>query len=665
MTLYTLAVRNIRHELRRYGAFFLSAAFSVWIFYMYASLLAHPQMTEENLGSMLLGPLQAVTGVIAIFAVLFIAYAQSSFQKLRQKELGIYTLMGMLPGQMLRVVFYENLAVGLGATTTGAAFGAVYLKLFLLGVGKVLRLDTPLPFHFSWKATLLTYGLFLAVFTILCAASYVRIRRLPVAELIRAAAKPKAPPTLAWWKVTLCLGSIGGAYGLLLTATTANLEQRFLVMLGLLLVGTALLFSQGSVALLGALQRQRGLYLRRTNLFVLSQLVYKMRDNALVLFMVSLLVTGVLVAGGVYYGAHAAAADWAEKQAAVHVVLADRDGVMTADRVVRVLRERGTPPVAWAELPVIADLTLLMGPQGSNRAYGLTVTPAGAFNRWVRSLAVGEPVAVAEGQGVLLHTGRIATAGDQAQIALAPYNPGLPPSSAPGPVVGAEVTLVPAPAGVQSNRVLGANRYSWMVLVVGDGTFAALQERFGAQQGVTISGYNVANWRALGPAIRQLTAEITASGRHERTMKESPWVRPLTGTWSWYDGQRQETALFLFLFGFVSLLFFLAAGNMLYFKLLNDLQDDRRQFQALHKLGSGTQDVRRIIGTQTLVVFFAPFAVAVVHAAVLLHVLGRLLAVPTSLWGAVGTVAGIYLALHGTYFLAARRTYTQAVIGQL
>lgn len=202
-----------------------------------------------------------------------------------------------------------------------------------------------------------------------------------------------------------------------------------------------------------------------------------------------------------------------------------------------------------------------------------------------------------------------------------------------------------------------------LVLVVSESTFQSLWAQFGQEHGKQLHGFNVADWRRTGPAVRQLSAEIIASVPYWRNMLESPYVRPLTGTWSWYDRQRQETAIFLFVFGFLCLLFFLAAGSMIYFKLFNDLQDDRRQFENLHKLGIGAGEIRQILSVQTLVVFFAPFVVAVVHATVILHAMGGLLAYPTSLWGAIRVVVAGYLVLQGAYFLAARRTYTQAVLG--
>lgn len=117
-----------------------------------------------------------------------------------------------------------------------------------------------------------------------------------------------------------------------------------------------------------------------------------------------------------------------------------------------------------------------------------------------------------------------------------------------------------------------------------------------------------------------------------------------------------QTANFrIVLISFITLLFFLGAGNVLYFKLFTDLQEDRRQFQALHKLGLGPNNIRRIISVQTAVIFFLPGFLAAVNALVI-----QVRIVPNVGLVAFPVLAGvllIYGVLQGAYFMVTRRIY--------
>jgi hypothetical protein len=112
----------------------------------------------------------------------------------------------------------------------------------------------------------------------------------------------------------------------------------------------------------------------------------------------------------------------------------------------------------------------------------------------------------------------------------------------------------------------------------------------------------------------------------------------------------------------VGLLFILAIGNMLYFGLFTQLAEDKRQFQALYKLGLAADGVRRTVSTQTAILFFVPFLVGLAHAAAILQMF-TLQSQALSIWSPVLAVAVAYGLLLGGYYLVTRRTYVRALLG--
>jgi len=107
-------------------------------------------------------------------------------------------------------------------------------------------------------------------------------------------------------------------------------------------------------------------------------------------------------------------------------------------------------------------------------------------------------------------------------------------------------------------------------------------------------------------------------------------IGPVTASVRTLEEGKQMLSFSLFLTSFVGLLFFLATGNMLYFTLFTQLAEDRRQFQALHKLGLGQHQVRRIVSVQAAVLFFIPFVVGLAHAADIVRMFAA--AFRVSLW---------------------------------
>lgn len=196
------------------------------------------------------------------------------------------------------------------------------------------------------------------------------------------------------------------------------------------------------------------------------------------------------------------------------------------------------------------------------------------------------------------------------------------------------------------------------LLVVEDDRFADLHERYGDQHGTVLHGWKLADWKESVELLAGLLPEVG----HDRVTPDGPRFDGLTGTALMHRDILSNAALMLFLFSFLGLLFFLAAGNMLYFKLFTDLTQERRQYQALQKVGLRAGEVTRIVSAQTATLFFAPIIVASAHASIFVAMVGRFEGLP--LWAPVFSVAGLYALLQAAYFLAARRSYVRAVAVQ-
>lgn len=120
---------------------------------------------------------------------------------------------------------------------------------------------------------------------------------------------------------------------------------------------------------------------------------------------------------------------------------------------------------------------------------------------------------------------------------------------------------------------------------------------------------------------------------------------------------REGFSLLLFVGIFVSIVFFVATGSFLYFRLYTDLADDKRHYQAIAKIGLAMHELRKIATTQVALLFYAPFAVAVIHSAVAMYALHSLFD-KTVLTSALLVIGGFFAA-QTLFFLLIRSRYVK------
>lgn len=127
-----------------------------------------------------------------------------------------------------------------------------------------------------------------------------------------------------------------------------------------------------------------------------------------------------------------------------------------------------------------------------------------------------------------------------------------------------------------------------------------------------------------------------------------------------YDNVQEMISLTMFIGMFISLLFFIASGSMIYFKLFTELQEDQTQFKALTRIGMTRNEIQKIVVTQAGIIFFVPCIVGIAHALIALKALDNLLML--SNWSYSFVVIGVYIMMQTIYFLVTCRDYVKSVL---
>jgi putative ABC transport system permease protein len=169
-----LAVSNLWKNRQTYVSFFLSSVCTIFVFYTFSMLALNDGIRKMPGASsmqimMVLGAI-----VVAIFALMFLFYANSFLIKRRKKELGLYAILGLEKKHIARILFHETTALLIVSLITGIGLGIAMSKLMFLLIQALMHIPTPIVFQVNQLPLLLTVGLFCGVF--FCLLLYNRLQ---------------------------------------------------------------------------------------------------------------------------------------------------------------------------------------------------------------------------------------------------------------------------------------------------------------------------------------------------------------------------------------------------------------------------------------------------------------------------------------------------------
>ena len=296
--MYTkLAITNIKNNRQFYFPYLLTGIITVAMFYIMCALESNPGIQSmpgaKDLGLIL----RLGIGVIGIFAVIFLFYTNSFIIKRRKKELGIYNILGMEKRHIAKILSKEAFFTAIIAIGGGLVTGVLFHKLACMLLYRMIGFNGGITFSFSKKGVMITAILFAIVYLLTYIYDMFQVQLANPIELLQSGNKgEREPKTKAIMAVlgVLCLGT-----GYFIAITTKNPIKAltlFFVAVILVIIGTYLLFTAGSIALLKILRRNKGYYYQTKHFTSVSGMIYRMKQNAVGLANICILSTMVLVA---------------------------------------------------------------------------------------------------------------------------------------------------------------------------------------------------------------------------------------------------------------------------------------------------------------------------------------------------------------------------------
>lgn len=296
-TLYArLAWTGMRKNRRLYLPYLLSCAGMVLMFYILMGLSGSEVLEHMSGGGSSAIILRLGTVVIAVFALIFLFYTHSFLIRRREREFGLYNVLGMGKGNIARILLWETV-ITYGLTTgTGLLLGMVLYKLAELGMVRLLQVPVTYTLTVSVSSLLAAAALFAAIHTLILLNGLRQLHGVSAVGLLRSESVGEKPPKAQWVLTAAGAVLLAGAYWLAVSIREplAALTWFFAAVL-MVIAATYLLFISGSVTLCRGLQRNKKYYYRPQHFVSVASMTYRMKRNGAGLASVCILATMVLV----------------------------------------------------------------------------------------------------------------------------------------------------------------------------------------------------------------------------------------------------------------------------------------------------------------------------------------------------------------------------------
>lgn len=643
MSFPQFAFNNIRRNGRAYIAFFLSSVFMVMIFFAYAVFIYHPYVTELPMGDTTAMGMQVASIIVYVFAFFFVMYSISAFLKSRNKEFGILTILGAEPGQIRKLIILENMLIGCLSIIAGIGGGMLLSKLFLMLTTRFIGMDD-LPFYFPVKAILITIGAFLLLFFCISLFTLIFIGNKRTLELLTGTSKPKKEPKASWFFSLLGLTLLTIGFVVLRSKLSGG---TILLAAVTGIAGTYFFYSQLSVLIIRVLKRNRKTVWHGTRLLWISEMSYKMKDNARMLFMVTVVIAIASMSAVVILSL-----DQENREQFTNNDFAIQYNVYTPTDQMNMSAINSALEAAGLDYQ---QMYLEYFWSDADQS-AVSVMPLSHYNRF--NTILGKETFQLDSNSALFVDSR--NEKDQAQIDRNRFR-----NFSEGDTLTLNLEAGPMQARVTATDVeprFATLIYSTGVVVLPDEKFEEITQQVHENR---LSGkvlYQIPAWGHAVPDRHSSEAMVSdqllssADTIRSDNASDENYSGYLSTRYGDFERFRQGTALFTFLGIFIGLIFSISSASFLYFRLHTDLEADGKMVHSLSKMGLSFQEMKRSSTVQIAILFFLPIGVAIIETLVVVKPFLTEFGI-TNYTMPVLTVFGAFVLAQTFYFIVIRSRY--------
>ncbi|WP_284565145.1 ABC transporter permease [Bacillus altitudinis] len=596
MNINQLVFRNLKKNLKNYYLYVFALVFSVALYFSFVTLQYSPALDDVK-GSIKGGASIKAASVLLIAIVgIFLLYANSIFIKRRGREIGLLQLIGMTKQKIAKLLNAENFILYVVSMAIGIIAGFIGSKLMLMVLFKVTGVNAIANLHFSGMALLQTLIVFFVIYGLIMLRNRWFINRQTILSLFRTTSSTEQRvKKISVFEIiigVLGIAFISSGYYIssqLFTGTYTSMLALLLAMIYILasvIIGT-FLFYKGSVSFIANIVRKRkNGYLAIHEVLSLSSIMFRLKSNALLLTIittVSALAIGLL---SLSYISYYSAEKTAEQQIPSHFVMGSEKEANTFTRALsdkHIAYETKQFKVIQAKF----DAKKIMDSEikNMNNDPGVLTLPVisekNAPNIHVKSNEV-----ILSGYSDLLKKFMpIQSSGDVKLLIKKPLD--------------LKVIDMKTDYLISYNFTFGG----LPVAVVSQSVFEQLDQQKDPKLQIENNQYHAVNIKD-DQNLKQANDVFTSLKLGDNSMSQLATTQQ----------QKQTIGLMMFVVGFLGLSFLVTSGCILYFKQMNESEEEQSSYTILRKLGFTEKDLLKGIRLKQLFNFGIPLVVGLLHS---------------------------------------------------
>ena len=653
-----LAVSNLIKNRKLYYPFALAVLLAVTVTYLFYSLTFNPKIAEIRGGTTIQATLGFGMFVVTLASAIIVLYANSFVMKNRSKELGIYGMLGLEKRHLISMTFKELVVFGILTVGAGIGIGALFDKLIFAFLLKLMKLKVELVATFQMNVVIAVLVVFGLIFLGLMFLNALRIARMNALQLSREKASGEKRGRFLPLQTILGSISLGIGYYLALTVTDplTALTTFFLAVL-LVIFGTYLLFNAGITVFLQILKKNKQYYYQPNNLISVSNLIFRMKKNAVGLATIAILSTMVLVT-------MSAATSIFNASESFKKVMNPHDFGITGQNVEK------------------EDLDKLLSQFASDKGYSVKEKEVLRYSNFGIANQEGTKLTIFEKGQNRVQPKTVFMVFDQKDY-----------ENMTGQKLslsGNEVGLFAKNDGLKGQKNLTLNDHQFSVKE--EFTKDFIVNHVPNQFNIFTADYNYLVVPDLQAFLDQFSdsaiynqlyggmnvniseeEQIKIAEEYEKYLQKFNAQLNTEGSYVYGSNLADASAQMSVLFGgvffigiFLSIIFMVGTVLVIYYKQISEGYEDRERFVILQKVGLDQKQIKQTINKQVLTVFFLPLIFAFLHLAFAYHMLSLILKVigviDTAMMLTVTlTICGIFALVYVLIFIITSRSYRRIV----
>ncbi|MFJ7890707.1 FtsX-like permease family protein [Lysinibacillus xylanilyticus] len=606
MSLSKLVLRSMKKNMKHYYLYFFALIFSVTLYFSFVTLQNNAEVlaTVEKSGTATAG-FKAATYMLYFIVLFFVLYANHLFMKRRSKEIGLYQLIGMTKGLIVRLLAVESILLFVGAVILGMLAGFFSSRLFAMILLRVLEKEALVTMTFSTEALQQSIVVFAILLVIVLVQMALMIYRVSLLSLF-SASKQADERVKRFSPLQMVIGFLGLvliAYGYYASTklfdinSTGDLVLNMTIILATTIGGTFLVFRFSVAFIMNSIRLKKNGHLTARDVLALTPIMHRMKSNAKSLTLITIL-TGVSlgVTTLAYISYYSSESSAYSRVPGDYVLLEDRgQGFLKKLEDNNIVFDKSD----FRLQSVSASFSQLLSKEQQNKdnpldgVEGLIYTiPLSDYQQIVPEASVSDNDVILTNYG-----GYMAEMFPLEKDRDVVVTPG-------GPEVTKEETL--HVKDVQHESIISGTVTSGPggpIFVVSDALFEKLATYSSASEWHKQTSIKIKNKSDLAQAEKlyiQVNEENYSNFIHSYEEARK--------------GNIETLGITIFTVAFLGLAFLMTTGSILYFKQMSEAEEERGSYTILRKIGFAEKDIMKGIYMKQAFNFGVPLIIGLLHS---------------------------------------------------